>query len=559
MRRDLKKLSETTYDLLIIGGGAYGACSAWDAALRGLSVALIEKGDFAHATSSNSLKIIHGGLRYLQHADFRRMRQSIRERSVLLRIAPHLIRPLPFLIPTYGHTLRGKEVMSIALRLNDLIGFDRNRGQDAGRQLPASRVISREEYLRIVPGVDREGLTGGAIWYDAQVLNSERLILSFLHSAVQAGAEVANYVEASGFLTEGKRVIGVRARDTLTGDSFDVRARVVLNTTGPWVGRVVELLEGKTPEASLPLSKAMNLVIRRKLFPDYAVGIWSKHEFKDHDAVLNKGSRLLFITPWREYSLVGTTHTHYDGDPDGFRVTEAEIQEFLDEINEAYPEAAIKREEVTFFYGGLLPADAKSGTNGDVTLLKQYRIFDHLETEGIEGLVSVVSVKLTTARDVAQKAVDVVFKKLNWTPPKCRTAETPVYGGQIEDLTDFLSQQARLHGERVPPGVIHHLVHTYGSALGDVMKYAEETPEGNATLSEDSNVIRAEVLHGVREEMAQKLADVVMRRTELGTAGFPGEASLQSCADILAEELGWNRQRRNDEIAEVKALFRAAG
>jgi len=556
MVRDLNKLSNTEYDLLIVGGGAYGACSAWDAASRGLSVALIEKGDFAHATSSNSLKIIHGGLRYLQHADFPRMRQSIRERSILLRIAPHLIRPLPFLIPTYGHLLRGKEIMSVALRLNDLIGFDRNRGQELERQLPASRILSRDEYLSIVPGIDDKDLTGGAVWYDAQVLNSERLILSFLHSAVRDGADVANYVEAQSFLRRGNRVVGVRARDVLSGGTFDIRAKVVLNTTGPWVGRLVASLASTGGDLPIPMSKAMNLVVRRKLFPDYAVGIWSKHEFKDEDAVINKGSRLLFVTPWRDVSLVGTTHAHYEGDPDRFGITEDDIQDFVNEINEAYPEASIRREDISLVYGGLLPADERSSQNGDVTLLKHFKIIDHQRVGQIDGLVSVVSVKLTTARDVAEKAVDLVFRKLGWKPSPCRTSQTPVYGGEFENFTEFLSAQYRRHEGRLASDVVRHLATTYGAQMVEVVRYAEECPNGAAPLTEKSPVIAAEIIYGIREEMARKLSDVIMRRTELGTAYPPEPECVERCADIMAAELGWDRTRREKEIDELRDRFR---
>src|ERR671930_1078023 len=186
MQRDLNRLATDAYDVLIIGGGIYGVCVAWDAALRGLSVALVERGDFGHATSSNSLRVIHGGLRYLQYGDLHRLRQSIQERTVFMRIAPHLVHPLPFFIPTYGHAMRGKEILALALRINDLIGFNRNRLEDPQKYLPPGRIISREECLRLFPGIEKKELTGGAIVYDCQLFSSERLILSFARSANKA-------------------------------------------------------------------------------------------------------------------------------------------------------------------------------------------------------------------------------------------------------------------------------------------------------------------------------------------------------------------------------------
>ncbi|NUO79936.1 FAD-dependent oxidoreductase, partial [candidate division KSB1 bacterium] len=377
MQRNLHELSNTVHDILIIGGGIYGAAAAWEASLRGLSVALIEKADWGAATSSNSLKIIHGGLRYLQHADFKRMRESIRERMVLMRIAPHLVHPLPCVMPTYGHAMKGKEVMRIAMFMNDLVGFDRNGLQDSQKFLPAGRVISKRECLELIPGIDEQNLTGGAVWYDCQVYNSERMLLSYLHSAARNGAQLANYVEAAGFLVKDKRVLGVKARDTLSHNEFEIRARLVLNNSGPWVNQTLGLLAQKPDGAKVQLSKAMNLILRRQIVPKYAVGVPSKFEFKDSDAIINKGSRLLFITPWRGRSMVGTTHVAYHGEPKDFRVTEADIQTFLDEVSAAFPAANLKREDVAYFNGGLLPMEGVNPRSGDVRLVKHYILRDH--------------------------------------------------------------------------------------------------------------------------------------------------------------------------------------
>jgi glycerol-3-phosphate dehydrogenase len=285
-------------------------------------VALLEKGDFGHATSSNSLRVVHGGLRYLQHGDIPRMRRSIRERKILLRIAPHLVHPLPVLIPTYGHTLRGPAALSLALRVHDLVGLDRNRGQDPRQYLPRGQLISRGECLGLAPGLDAQGLTGGAIVYDGQVPYAERLILAIARSAASAGAHMANYVEVTGPLAEGKRATGAMARDVLTGDRLEVRARVVVNAGGPWVDRVLSRLHGRYPCLPGPrrtLSKAFNLLLTRQLIPRCAVGVYANGRVPDRDARLRTGPRLLFITPWQGRSLIGTAHLPYDADPDDSR------------------------------------------------------------------------------------------------------------------------------------------------------------------------------------------------------------------------------------------------
>lgn len=554
MKRDLSLLGGNEFDIVIIGGGIYGVNAAWDAALRGLSVALIEKNDFGAATSSNSLKIIHGGLRYLQHADFKRMRQSIVERRTLMRIAPHLVHPLRCVMPTYGHGLKGKEVMAVALMINDIVGFDRNAHLEPHKHLPRGHVISKEACIEMIPGVEQSGLTGGALWYDCQVSNSERLLMSVLRSAVQAGAVAANYVEMADFVKKGNRVTGVRAKDTLTGETFEIGAKLVINNAGPWTNSVMSHLNGDAPREKVKLSAAMNLVVRKKLFDDIAVGVYSKSNFNDEDAVLNKGSRLLFITPWNEYSLIGTTHVHYEGEPGNFKIKESDILEFLQEVNEAYPAAELTREDVVFHYGGLLPIDSVNQKTGDVKLRKSYQIIDHERTSGLEGLLSVVSVKYTTARDVAQKTIDHAVQKLGRQRIPSVTGNTPVFGGAIACLGDFLASAKKEAAAGLDSDSIEHLVQNYGSEYAGVAKYADERPEWRQPIG-DSKVLQAEVAHAVREEMALKLADVVRRRTTLGSGAYPGDEAVQACARLMADELGWDQARIGREIEETKAIY----
>lgn len=553
MKRDLTRFTERTYDIVVIGGGIYGACVAWEATLRGLSVALMEKSDFGSATSANSLKIIHGGLRYVQHADFKRMRESIREQKTLMRIAPHLIHPLPVLVPAYGHGMRGKEVLSLALVVNDLIGFDRNRLGDPQKHTPRGRLISRRECLRLLPSIHEQGLTGGVIFYDAQVYNSERLLLSFLRSAEKAGAHMANYVEVTGFPKDGDRVTGVEARDVLTGNRFNIQARTVVNTSGPWVNRILGFLNGHRPNRRVLFAKAINLVTR-PIFQTYAVGISGKNRCHDADAVMNKGARFLFITPWRGRSLIGTTYATYDGDPDDFKVTEEDIQNFLGEINQSCPSARLKRDEISFVHGGLVPISSVDRETGHVELAKHYQIHDHRH-EGVKGLMSVVGVKYTTARHVAEKVVDRVFELWGRKPPNSISAITPLHGGQIEQFEAFLHAQIEKRPYGLGEEVTRPLVYNYGSAYPEVLQYADSHVDWCRMLPDHLAILRAEVLHAIHDEMARKLSDVIFRRTELGTAGHPGNEVLKACADIMGTEVGWSSARGQQELQEVNEIF----
>lgn len=553
MKRDLTQLTKNVYDIIIIGGGIYGACVAWDASLRGLKVALVEKADFGSATSANSLKTIHGGLRYLQHADFKRMRESICERRTLMQIAPHLVHPLPVLLPTYGYGMRGKEVLSLALAINDLLSCDRNRLADPQKHIPQGCVISRSECLSLLPGIHQKSLTGGAVFYDAQVYNSERLLLSFLRSAEQAGADLANYVEVTRFIQEGNCVTGVEAKDLLTGNQLNIRAKTVVNTSGPWINHVLDLLNRPPAKPGVRFAKAINLVTRQ-LFETYAVGISGQNSYQDRDTLIDKGSSLLFIAPWRGKSLIGTTYTVCNEDPDDFIVTEKDIQEFLDQINQAYPAANLTREEVSFVHGGLLPSSSICHKTGNVQLSKHYQIYDYRD-RGLQGLISVVGVKYTTARHVAQKVVDWVFRSWGQQPPKSVSAIAPLYGGQIEQFETFLHAEIEKRPNKLGDEAIRSLVYNYGSAYGEVLQYLDKHANGRGTLTDRLAVLRAEVVHGVREEMAQKLSDVVFRRTELGTAGYPGSEALRTCADIMSAELGWSPTRRAQELQEVNKVF----
>ena len=280
MIRNLGAIADNTYDLAVIGGGIYGACIAWEAVLRGLSVALFEKGDFCGATSANSLKIIHGGFRYLQNADIQRMRESIRERRTLMSIAPHLVHPLRVLIPNYGHSTRGREAFQAAVLLNELISADRNRLDDPQKKIPAGKTVSKQECIRMLPGLPQKDLSGGTIFYDAQVYNSERLVLAFLFSAKRRGAQVMNYTEVVNFLREGERIIGVEVEDVLSRQRSTIHARIVINAAGPWIGSVLELLGENRPPHKFELAKAVN-VITRQLFEGYAVGLPGENGYRE--------------------------------------------------------------------------------------------------------------------------------------------------------------------------------------------------------------------------------------------------------------------------------------
>ncbi|PPA79928.1 MAG: glycerol-3-phosphate dehydrogenase [ANME-2 cluster archaeon HR1] len=550
MERDITRLSKKKYDVLIIGAGIYGAATAWDAASRGLSVALLDKNDFGSKTSFNSQKIIHGGLRYLQHGDFKRVRESACERTSLMRIAPHLVHPMPCLIPIYGQTMRF--IMPLALKTFDLFSYDRNTLKDPQKHIPNSRIVSKAECMQLIPGLMEDGLTGGSIWYDAQAYNTERLVLSFIRSAEKAGADVANYLEVIDFIIDENRIKGIKAKDLLNSEELEIQAEIVVNASGPWINQISSLLPSSV-NPNIRFVKMLIIIVKRIFIQDYAFGIQFRKKFEDKDNIVNKGYRLLFITPWRKYSLVGAAQQPYNGDIDNPSISEDEILKLIEEVNEAYPQAVLTLKDVSFYYRGLLPID-NINQNGDIKISKHNEIYDYRKS-GIEGLISIISVKYTTARNAAQMVTDMVYKELGKPLIKCKTMKTPIYGGDIERFDDFLLNAIEHRPQTLDKEIIRNLVYNYGSEYQKVLKYLDEDAGYGQRITDTSNVIKAEIIHAIRDEMAQKLEDVVLRRTELGSAEYPGDEGLEICACIMAQEMGWGRSRIQEEINNIKSLY----
>jgi glycerol-3-phosphate dehydrogenase len=523
----------------VIGGGIYGACALWEAVLRGYSAALVEQNDFASATSAHSLKIIHGGLRYLQSADFKRMRISTNERSTLMYIAPHLVHPLPVIVPTYGHGLRGKELLGLALRINDTVNYDRNRMIDVRKHIPDGRTLSKSECLSLLPELPEHGLTGAALFYDAQVYNSERLVLAFIESAAQIGADVANYAKVVGFLCEGDRVIGARVRDRLSGGEFEIRSRMIINCASPWSGTLQTLLPGLGERKPPALAKAIN-VITRPLFEDYAVG-------------LNGDGRLYFVAPWRGYALIGTDYSLYTGHPDDLSVKPEEVHGLLESINRAYPAARLSLADVTLVHRGLLPINEPEAEAGALQLRKHPRIIDH-RRDGVHGIVSVEGVKYTTARHVAVQALDRVALIWGQQPPKSISDKVPLRGA-IQNFSEFFENAVTANRWGLRAETLKQLLYNYGSDYAKVLDYLNEDVRGLPAHEALRAVLIAQIHYAVHKEAALKLSDVVLRRTELGSAQRPDNDVLALCAQEMGKLLGWKDHRIDREIDEVNSFF----
>jgi len=542
MQRDLRRLADTKFDVIVVGAGFYGVTAAWDAAQRGLSVAIIDKADFGAATSFNNLKTLHGGLRSLLSLNFSQMRLFIRERRALARILPHLVRPLPFVVPTTRNPKRSALAMRVALAISDAVASDRNQGlPDPGTHLPDSRIVSRDEALRLNPVIAPEGVTGGAIWYDYQMQSTDRVTLSFLLSAVDAGAVAANYVQAQRFLQHNGHVTGVRVEDRLTNETFDIRGSVVVNAAGPWAASLLSDLPTAAQGAPPPrLSRAMNIVVR-KVVNDHACG-----------GLVN--GRYLLLVPWRDVSMLGTSHDAHDGSADQLKVSRWDLEAFLKDAREAFPHAGLTASDVRLIHRGLLPMISGSGTR--VRLVKESRVVDHSK-HGLPGLVTMHGVRYTTARFTAEQAIDAVFRVMGHaTPPPCRTAETPLQGGSIMHMDNFLRAVMLRDVEGIGSDTLKRIAATYGTGYDLVLQMARDVPALGRPLGRECDVIGAEILYAARHEMALKLSDALIRRTEAGAAGHPGSDAIERAAAIMARAHEWDEWRMRNEIAEVEAFYR---
>jgi glycerol-3-phosphate dehydrogenase len=494
----LASLSDTLFDVAIIGGGIIGAGIARDAAMRGLSVALFEKADYGGGTTAGSTRLIHGGLRYLEMLDFRLVRIDLREREILLRIAPHLVKPMCFVLPFYDRSLIYRWRMRIGLWLYDLLSYDKT--------LPNRRVLTADDLRAQEPRLASDHLQGGASYYDAQASLPERLCIENIIAANEAGARTFNYAEVVGALHAGNRVAGVRVRDLLDGSgssgaastsaidgsdrqTVDIRAKLVVNASGPWFDRVARrLTDSSDTPPRIRTTKGIHIALPP--MTRHAMVLFSPID-----------GRLIFVIPWLGYSWIGTTDTDFAGDPADAHATAADVDYLLASVKPFFPE--IDRAHILFSNAGVRALVQDEGSESSVS--RQHQIVDGDEA-GAPGVVAILGSKLTAYRAIAEEATDRVCKLLGVSRP-CRTADVPLPGAQ--------------NGQPLPSSVL------------DGYDFD----------------ITTHVRIAVRREQCARLVDFVFRRTPLGFTPDQGAAVAERIANAMAAELGWSAERTAYELA----------
>ncbi len=554
MQRNLQQLVSEHHDILVIGGGITGACIAHDAALRGLSVALIEKNDFGGYTSSASSKLLHGGIRYLPKGQVWKVRESAREQAIFQHLAPHLTRWVPFLIPTDKSAVtKGKNALKAAMLIYKLCCAGLTRLiHDSGKQAPPMKFFSPEEVLRQVPMLSAiQGLTGAQVLQESHMHSSERMTLAFLKTSVANGARIANYLQAEALLMEGGKVVGVRAQDRLTGNEVRIRARIVINSAGPYAQAINESVPGLHLHHKLTgFSRGVHLVTRQ-LEPHYAMALTTQ---KKTEGFISRGGRHFFIIPWRDCSLIGTTNVPLTEKLENIRVTAEDISDFLKDINEALPSVQLTTSDVRYAFTGIYPIIAREIKPDTYQGTGEFQIVDHAKADGIPGIVTALGAKFTTARNVAEQCVDLVVSRLGRKVPGCRTPDTQLMEGEIPDIRSFTTQCIDKYSKLLAESSIRHLLSNYGRKIDQLVELGREK-QLLTKITPDRETLAIEIDYAVGHEMALTLDDVVFRRTGLGTIGYPGDKAIMRCADLMGALLNWDDAEKERQITVVKSRY----
>lgn len=540
MERDRPPIDKT-YDLIVIGGGINGAGVARDAALRGLSTILVEKGDFCSGTTSWSTRLIHGGLRYLEYFEFALVKESLQEREILLHMAPHLVKPLLLTIPIYRDRSRPSWKIQAGMALYDILS--------SGKTLPSHRMLSRRQFQQLFPSIDSDHLVGGAQYYDAQVACVERLVLENILAAKAAGAIVLNYVEVTQLHGEHNRITSLSCRDHLTGEAFILRGSdnaVIVNTAGPWVDQVLSRCGHLGSQAKVAARPKIGGTKGSHIIVDLCPGMPQESALY---VEARSDGRPLFMVPWWGRLLIGTTDIPYSGDLERVKADNTEIDYLLHETNQIIPVAQLCRQDVKFTYAGVRPLPYSEGQNpGSIT--RRHLLYDH-QTEGIGNLFSLVGGKITTYRQVGQEIVEAVYRKQGRIAPACLTAQQPLPGAILPQ--DERVQQAMAdYQPQLSTRTIAHLFSLYGARATEVLAITEAEPALAEAIQPPLPDIKAQIVYAVQSEFAHTLLDIACRRTLLAMQGDYGLTALATIGHTLEKYCGWSQAACDRQIGQYQ-------
>ncbi|PJZ30522.1 glycerol-3-phosphate dehydrogenase/oxidase [Leptospira kmetyi] len=533
-----KNSPSSVYDLLVIGGGITGAHVLWDSTLRGMKSILLEKNDYASGTSQATSKMIHGGLRYLKNFELGLVRESLRERAILARITPHAVQTMGFLVPIYSNAER--LMLKVGMEMYNALSYDRNTNICTDRLIPKYSFLSKEQTVVESPTIERDRLKGSYLYYDYLNLNPERHTSEFIFSAREKGAEARNYTEVISISRSNDGIYTVIAKEKISGKDLSFQTRAIVNAAGPWAD-FVESLAGVPMDKHLVRSKGIH-VVTRKIHGDKTL------------VTKKKDGTHLFIIPWRNKTIIGTTDTEYPDDPDRFRVTKKDIEELLSEVNYSFGYTDLTLDDVDFYYGGLRPLVEDPGeTKSTYNASRKTEIFDHKDS-GFPGFFTAMGGKYTTSRAVGEEVVDKVAAYLPGNFRACETATIPAATGNYSDLStltrDLGKKFSKLNGE-----LIETAAYRYGSQAFSVLEKSSSKEEF-AVLQNGEKFFESEIRFIANREDIRFATDFFFRRSGVGVPGLPEEKETNKIVRSLAKHLGWNGARIAKEIRSVEDRYK---
>lgn len=522
------KSQNSSYDLIVIGAGINGLGILRDAAERGLRVALIEQEDFCYGVSAWSGRLVHGGLRYLEHGDIPLVRESLRERELLFRVAPHLVKPVRLIMPFYSRNKRPSWMIQLGMIAYDVLSFDKS--------VKSHRVLNKTAVTTRFKGMAKDGLSGAALFTDGQVEYAERLCTELAVAAADAGAEIFTHTRVTGLLKKDGRVTGVAAKDA-SGKKIEFHAALTVNAAGPWVDYV---LRGDAAESGVESkrliggSKGSHIVVDR-------------FEGGPTDVVYYESQtdgRLVLVIPWMGRYLIGTTDRLFEQEPDAARCEQDEIEYLLTEANTLMPNSKLTRDKILFTYSGVRPLPYTPGLS-EWKIPRSHIVHDHTKT-GHPGLHSIVGGKLTTYRQLAEDAVDLAVKQLGRGAKKPVSKFQKFPGARTEDLQKFATD-LRAAGT-VKPDTAERLFALYGTRASEIVALINEDASLGERFDPNSAAVAAELIFAVSNEFAQTFADIMARRILLAFEPGHGLAASKRAIQILAEHFGWDAKRQRAEL-----------
>jgi glycerol-3-phosphate dehydrogenase len=507
LRPSLADVAARKFDVIVIGGGINGTAIAFEAQRRGYRTLLAERHDFGAGPTSRATRLIHGGLRYLEHAELALVYESLQERETLLREMPHLVRPLRMLIPVYSGDERPPWKVRAGLALYDALSLRKS--------LPRNRAVPRSSITSQAPGLNTDGLRAIYAMYDGQVEFPERIVIETLRAFVDAGGVAMNHTAASGIVSPGGTIRALTLRDACSGETVDVGTSVIINAAGPWADEVLQGSDAERHERLIGGTKGSHLVVD-----------WPGGTQQAIFASAKADGRPFFILPWYRYTLVGTTDIRYDGDPSQARCTADELRYLLDEATRLFPSTPLRREHVLYTYSGVRPLPY-TPKGDESTITRSHFVIDHVKRGGPAGLLSIVGGKLTTYRSLARSAAAAIAK---------RTAPSGVPRPAAE--------QARPLQPRTTDALS-----MYGGAASEVSALIERDSALSAPICRHNPEVMAQAVHAVERECAATLADVLLRRLPIGWSACHGVDGAEAVARAIAPRLGWSSDRMAREVA----------